>query len=222
MSIARRNRYHMAWSDLLGVYARRSFAKNRTALCRGPAAPHQRASGSGLPRHYRSCPRAIHVNVIEHGRHRTAAGVRADVVSPRALARPEKECTDVLHAGEDPPCEVALTPVQDYLPCLPHGHRRKWLPRCPVMQVARLRWALLLLTLLGHCRAAGLQPRPVGRRWRGLACPSCGCLQKAQFPEPRLPPRQPPGLDDAQAAAGIVRSADVWPHRAMGWLSAGS
>ena len=29
--------------------------------------------------------------------------------------------------------------------------------------------------------------------WRICARPSCGCLQKALFPEPRLPPRPAPG-----------------------------
>ena len=108
--MARRNRYHTAWSDLLGVYARRSFAKNRTALCRGHAAPHQSASGGGHPRHYRSCPRSGHKDVSEHGRHRTAAGVWAVVLSPRARACPAKERTDTHLDVEDPPSQDALAP----------------------------------------------------------------------------------------------------------------
>ena len=77
--------------------------------------------------------------VSELGWHRTAAGVRADVLSPRAHARPAQECPDAQPnaqlAMQDAlfrTREDALAPVQalvrDHTLCLP--------PRAPVRLVA--------------------------------------------------------------------------------------
>ena len=114
---------------------------------------------AGLPCHHRSCQRPSDKDVSECGRHGVAAGVWADVLSPRARARPAKERPDTPLVVED-----ALAPVRDLLPRVPPGHRRTRLPRCTVLQVAQFRWNQLLLRLLRHCCAAGLQPCPLGCR----------------------------------------------------------
>ena len=127
----------------------------------GPAClPRQRPHCGGHLCHDCSCHWAEHKDVSERGQHRTAAGVRADVLS--RVPVPVRHRNAPMHGlpSRSPPSEDALAPVQaldrDHTPRLPPRHRCTWLPRSPVMRVTRLRRRplLLMLILLGRCCAA--------------------------------------------------------------------
>ena len=200
--MASRSRCHKPWRGLLGAPCPAVIRQEQVCAVWVALLPCQSAPGGGHPCHHRSCQRASHKDVSERGWHRTAAGVRADVLSPRARARPAKERPDTQLAVEDPPSQDALTPVQapvrDHLPCLPQGTgalgcraaRSCKSPAQVEAAAAEAAGALLRCrTAAAPAWAAAAAALGASRPhlWRGLARPSCGCLQKALLPEPRLP-----------------------------------
>ena len=141
VTMASRSRCHNLWRGVLGAHARRSVHQKQVCAVGWPCLPRQGPTGSRQPCHHRSCDWASQEDVSERGWHRTATGMRTNVLSSRAPRRPAQECPDVQLAMQDAPSEDALAPAPH--PCA-------WLVRSPVMRVPWLRLRSLLL-VLGCC-----------------------------------------------------------------------
>ena len=208
--MAGRRRCQEPWRGLLGAHALCYSAENRFCAVWGPCTLRQSAPCGGHPCHQRSCQRASHKQVSERCRHRSAAGMLADVIRPRVP----------VPGGAGTPRHPACRTKFAKRECA--GACESYCPRPPAMPAPRApaHWAAALLGLASRpaqvgaayseatgalllCRTAAVAgcaadaaamgaSRP--HLWRGKASAFCGCLQKELFPEPRLPPRLATGM----------------------------
>ena len=185
------SRCHKPWRGLPGPC---SAVIRQEQVCAGgwPCLPLQGAPSWWIPMPPQLLPNGQVTKMWVSVAGTAGAGLRADVLSPRARACPAQDCPDALLAMQGPPRRDALVPVQalvgGHTPHLPQG--TDWcalLPRCPVMQVIWLRWRPLLQRLLGHCCAAMTAAAPIwaGQRWVH-ASRVCGRVRRLRSP-PRLP-----------------------------------